>query len=117
MLTYKDLINEMKKFTPVVNEEFIKNAYIFALDKHGTQIRESGAIFFSHPLEVAQILIELKMDQVTVAAGLLHDTVEDTDATLSELKDKFGEEVSKIVDGVTKLSKIEIINVKTIKSY
>ena len=110
MLTYKDLINEMKKFTPVVNEEFIKNAYIFALDKHGTQIRESGAIFFSHPLEVAQILIELKMDQVTVAAGLLHDTVEDTDATLSELKDKFGEEVSKIVDGVTKLSKIEIIN-------
>ena len=112
MLTYKDLINEMKKFTPVVDEEFIKNAYIFALDKHGTQTRESGEIFFSHPLEVAQILIELKMDQVTVAAGLLHDTVEDTDTTLSEIKDKFGEEVSKIVDGVTKLSKIETINLK-----
>lgn len=112
MLTYEDLINEMKKFTSVINEEFIKNAYIFALDKHGTQIRESGAIFFSHPLEVAQILIDLKMDQVTVASGLLHDTVEDTDATISEIKEKFGEEVSNIVDGVTKLSKIETINLK-----
>ena len=112
MLTYEDLINEIKKFSPVVNEEFIKNAYIFALDKHGTQIRDSGAIFFSHPLEVAQILIELKMDQVTIAAGLLHDTVEDTDTTLSELKEKFGAEVSKIVNGVTKLSKIETINLK-----
>ena len=112
MLTYEDLINEMKKFTSVINEEFIKNAYIFALDKHGTQIRESGAIFFSHPLEVAQILIDLQMDQVTVASGLLHDTVEDTDATISEIKEKFGEEVSNIVDGVTKLSKIETINLK-----
>ena len=112
MLTYEDLINEMKRFLPVVNEEFIKNAYIFALDKHGTQTRESGAIFFSHPLEVAQILIDLQMDQVTVAAGLLHDTVEDTDTTLSELKKTFGSEVSKIVDGVTKLSKIETINLQ-----
>ncbi len=110
MLTYNDLISEMKKFTPVVDDDLIKNAYIFALDKHGTQIRESGAIFFSHPLEVAQILIDLKMDQVTIAAGLLHDTVEDTDTTLSELKNKFGAEVSKIVDGVTKLSKIETSN-------
>ena len=97
MLTYEDLINEIRKFSPVVNEEFIKNAYIFSLEKHGTQIRESGAIFFSHPLEVAQILIELKMDQVTIAAGLLHDTVEDTAATIDDIRNEFGEHVAKLV--------------------
>ena len=112
MLSYYDLINEMKKFIPVVDENLIKNAYIFALDKHGTQTRDSGAIFFSHPLEVAQILIDLNMDQVTIASGLLHDTVEDTTATISDLKTNFGSEIAKIVDGVTKLSKIETINLK-----
>ncbi len=107
MLTYEDLIREIKHYSPNVNADLIKNSYLFALEQHGTQIRESGELYFSHPLAVAQILIDLKMDQVTIASGLLHDTVEDTPATVEQLKELFGSEVSKIVDGVTKLSKFE----------
>ena len=108
MKTPKDLISDINEYTDKFDEELIKKAYIFALNKHGTQIRESGDPFFSHPLEVAEILISLRMDQETVIAGMLHDTVEDTDTTLEEIKELFGEKIADIVNGVTKLSKFEL---------
>lgn len=107
MLTYEDLTKEIRRYSPNVNADLIKNAYLFSLEQHGTQMRESGELYFSHPLAVAEILIGLKMDQVTIASGLLHDTVEDTSATIEQIKELFGSEISKIVNGVTKLSKFE----------
>ncbi|MDR2458578.1 MAG: bifunctional (p)ppGpp synthetase/guanosine-3',5'-bis(diphosphate) 3'-pyrophosphohydrolase [Holosporales bacterium] len=107
LVTQQDLISGIREYCADVDEELIKRAYIFTLEKHGTQLRESGDPFFSHPIEVAEILISLKMDQNTVIAGILHDTIEDTDATYEEIAECFSEKVAKIVDGVTKLSKFE----------
>jgi GTP pyrophosphokinase len=90
-----------------VDADLIERAFIFTIDRHGTQLRESGDPFFSHPIEVAEILASLKMDQETVIAGLLHDTVEDTDTSIAEIAENFGSGISKIVDGVTKLSQFE----------
>lgn len=112
MISPQTLIDNIKQYDDShVDSDVIKKAYIFALECHGTQIRDSGDPYFSHPLEVASILIELKMDQKTVIAGLLHDTVEDTSATISQIKKEFGSEVAKIVDGVTKLSKFEMSSI------
>ncbi|MDR1365109.1 MAG: RelA/SpoT family protein [Holosporales bacterium] len=107
MITQQDLISGIEEYCGEVNEELIRRAYLFTLDKHGTQLRESGDPFFSHPIEVAEILISLKMDQDTIIAGMLHDTIEDTHTTLEEITEHFGEKIAKIVDGVTKLSKFE----------
>jgi GTP pyrophosphokinase len=95
------------EYSKNVDADLIKRAFVFALDRHGTQLRESGDPFFSHPIEVAEILISLTMDQETVIAGLLHDTVEDTDTTIEEIEENFGIGIAKIVDGVTKLSQFE----------
>lgn len=105
------LIDGMKKYIPDVDEDLVKKAYIFALDYHGTQLRDSGEPFFSHPLEVASMLIDLKMDVSTIIAGILHDTVEDTSATITQIKEEFGESISQIVNGVTKLSKFEMSSI------
>jgi GTP pyrophosphokinase len=90
-----------------VDAGLVEKAFIFAIDRHGTQLRESGDPFFSHPIKVAEILVSLKTDQETVIAGLLHDTVEDTDTSIAEIEENFGSGISKIVDGVTKLSQFE----------
>ena len=79
-----------------------------ALKKHGTQLRASGDPYFSHPVEVAGILTEMKLDTASIVTGLLHDTVEDTDATRDEIDRLFGDEIAKLVDGVTKLSRLEL---------
>jgi GTP pyrophosphokinase len=97
----------VKAYSKDADESIIVRAYIFALDKHGTQIRDSGKLFFTHPLEVSEILVNLKMDQETVVAGLLHDVVEDTEITIRNIEEAFGQNIAKIVDGVTKLSKFE----------
>lgn len=104
----------MKSYINDVDEDLINQAYIFALKKHGTQLRESGEPYISHPVEVASILVSLKMDQVTVIAGILHDTIEDTSATLEEIQSLFGEQVAMIVDGVTKLSKLSKFEVSSL---
>src|SRR5690606_33344777 len=83
-------------------------AYVYAMKMHGSQKRANGDPYFSHPLEVAGILTDLRLDDATIATALLHDTLEDTSATYDELKSLFGEEVAKMIDGVTKLSKIEL---------
>ena len=110
MLTPENLISRMLEYGATVDEDLIRKAYVFALDKHGTQIRESGEPFFSHPLEVAAILIDLRMDQTTIIGGILHDTIEDTDTTAEKIEEEFGSAVANIVNGVTKLSKFEALS-------
>jgi GTP pyrophosphokinase len=107
LITPQALIAGIKEYSKNVDDALIQKAFVFALDHHGTQLRESGDPFFSHPLEVAEILMSLKMDQETIVAGMLHDTVEDTTATIDDLTELFGERIAKIVDGVTKLSRFE----------
>lgn len=104
----QNIISEIKSYTNKLDEDLITKAYMFALNKHGTQLRESGEPYISHPIEVANILISLKMDQDTIIAGILHDTVEDTDATIEEIESLFGSQIANIVNGVTKLSKFEL---------
>jgi GTP pyrophosphokinase len=101
------IASKMKAYSTKVDELIITKAFIFALEKHGTQVRDSGKLFFTHPLEVSEILVDLKMDQETVIAGLLHDVVEDTDVTVEDIEAAFGRDISKIVDGVTKINRFE----------
>lgn len=105
-----DLLRLITDFFPQANTEFIRKAYEFSEKAHEGQIRRSGEPYISHPLGVAAILADLHLDLPTIATGLLHDTVEDTDVTLDEIEKEFGEEVRHIVDGVTKISKMQFRN-------
>lgn len=107
MIRQSELIEKVIKYDPKADVDALNRAYDYALKAHGDQQRASGAPYFSHPLEVANILATLKMDTATIITGLLHDTVEDTSTTLDEVEKIFGEEVRTLVDGVTKLSKLE----------
>ncbi|MBT4880321.1 MAG: bifunctional (p)ppGpp synthetase/guanosine-3',5'-bis(diphosphate) 3'-pyrophosphohydrolase [Alphaproteobacteria bacterium] len=108
-----ELIEKVRSYDPNVDEDLIRRAYDFAQKVHGTQKRDSGENYFSHPLEVANILTRWKLDAATIATALLHDTIEDTVATFSEIEALFGKEVAYLVDGVTKLSRIELQSDKT----
>src|SRR5258708_30803205 len=88
-------------------EDMLTRAYAYGLKKHRTQLRASGDPYFSHPVEVAGILSEMKLDTASIVTGLLHDTLEDTDATRDEIAGMFGEDVARLVHGVTKLSRLE----------
>lgn len=105
-----DLIHLILGYFPQANVDFIRKAYHFSEKAHEGQIRRSGEPYIFHPLGVAAILAELRLDLPTIATGLLHDTVEDTDVTLDEIEKEFGEEVRNIVDGVTKISKMTFRN-------
>lgn len=98
---------------PHLNEGLINKAYVYAMKAHGSQLRASGDPYFSHPLEVANILIDLRLDPASVITAILHDTVEDTHATLEEIEQLFGEEIAQLVDGVTKLTRIELQSEET----
>jgi guanosine-3',5'-bis(diphosphate) 3'-pyrophosphohydrolase len=108
MIRQYELVDLVKAYHPEANEDLLNRAYVYAMKMHGSQKRANGDPYFSHPLEVAGILTEMKLDDATIATALLHDTLEDTTATYDELKSLFGEDVAKMVDGVTKLSKIEL---------
>jgi GTP pyrophosphokinase len=110
MIRQYELVERIKAYDPGMNEDLVNRAYVYAMKMHGAQTRASGDPYFSHPLEVAGILTEMKMDTASICTALLHDTVEDTEATLDDIQRLFGEEVSRLVDGVTKLSKIEFQN-------
>ncbi len=101
------LINTVKSYDPRGDTKLIRRAFEFAQDKHQEQFRRSGESFIAHPVGVAQILAELEMDPNTIAAALLHDVVEDTDLSIEDLAKEFGDEIASIVDGVTKLDKLE----------
>jgi RelA/SpoT family (p)ppGpp synthetase len=105
-----DLIERVKQYNPKANEELLNRAYVYAMRAHGEQTRASGDPYISHPLEVAAILTELKLDDATIAAALLHDTIEDTDATRAEIDRLFGHEIGRLVDGLTKLKRLELVS-------
>ncbi len=108
MIRQYELVDRVKAYDTGANEDALNRAYVFSMMAHGSQKRASGDPYFSHPLEVAGILTELKLDSDTIVTGLLHDTVEDTVATIDEIQTQFGDSVAHLVDGVTKLSKFEL---------
>jgi len=107
MLRQYELVERVKAYDPSANEALLNRAYVYTVQKHGTQKRASGDPYFSHPVEVAGLMTDLKLDQETIITALLHDTVEDTLATIDDIAANFGPDVARLVDGVTKLSKIE----------
>ncbi len=107
MLRQYELVDLVKSYDPDADEDALNRAYVFAMKKHGAQLRESGDPYYSHPIEVAGILTKFKLDSASIIAALLHDTVEDTDTTVEEVRRLFGEPVACIVDGLTKLAMIE----------
>ena len=107
MLNSNELINKVKNYNKFLNPEKLDKAYNFAVKAHKSQKRASGDPYSVHPIEVANILTELKLDSATITTGLLHDTIEDTFATYETIKAEFGDEVADLVDGVTKISVFE----------
>jgi len=107
MLNSEDLINKVKSYNKFLNTEKLNKAYNFAIKAHKDQKRDSGDPYSNHPIAVASILAELKLDSATIATGLLHDTIEDTHTTYEAIKIEFGKEVADLVDGVTKISVFE----------
>ena len=107
MLRQYELVERVLAYDPDADEAILNRAYVYTVQKHGTQKRASGDPYFSHPVEVAGLMTELRLDQATIVTALLHDTLEDTLATAEEIERYFGSEIARLVDGVTKLSKIE----------
>ena len=107
MLRQYELVDKVLAYDPVADEALINRAYVYATKMHGNQLRHSGDPYFSHPIEVAGILTDLRLDAATIITGLLHDTVEDTEATAEDIASLFGGEIAGLVDGVTKLSQLE----------
>src|SRR5246500_1710384 len=100
MIRQFELVERVQSYDPHADEDMLNRAYVYGLRKHGTQLRASGDPYFSHPVEVAGILAEMKLDSSSIVTGLLHDTIEDTAATRDE--------IARLVDGVTKLSRLEV---------
>ncbi|MCI5077421.1 bifunctional (p)ppGpp synthetase/guanosine-3',5'-bis(diphosphate) 3'-pyrophosphohydrolase [Oricola sp.] len=110
MMRQYELVERIQRYKPQVNEALLNKAYVYAMQKHGDQKRASGDPYFSHPLEVAAILTEMHLDESTVAVGLLHDTIEDTSATRREIEEMFGEDIGRLVEGLTKLKKLDLVS-------
>ncbi len=107
-----ELVELVRAYDPNADEDLLNRAYVFAMKAHGAQVRASGDLYFSHPVEVAGILAKLRLDSASIATALLHDTVEDTSATFDDIENLFGEEIARLVDGVTKLTKLELQSVE-----
>src|ERR1700682_5569388 len=110
MMRQYELVERVRKYNPNTNEELLNRAYVYAMKAHGEQLRASGDPYFSHPLEVAAILTDLKLDDATIVAALLHDTIEDTEATRAEIDQLFGHEIGALVEGLTKLKRLELVS-------
>ena len=108
MIRQFQLVERVKSYDPNADEDALNKAYVFAMKAHGQQKRASGAPYFSHPLEVAGILTDLKLDSASIITALLHDVVEDTDSTLDDIEKHFGNGIARLVDGVTKLGRLEL---------
>ncbi|HVR68810.1 MAG TPA: bifunctional (p)ppGpp synthetase/guanosine-3',5'-bis(diphosphate) 3'-pyrophosphohydrolase [Verrucomicrobiae bacterium] len=108
MIRQFELVERVKSYDPNADEDLLNRAYVFSMKAHGSQERASGDPYFLHPLEVANILTRLKLDSASIVTALLHDTVEDTSATLEQIERNFGKDIAKLVDGVTKLSRLEL---------
>ena len=112
MMRQYELVERVQRYKPDVNEALLNKAYVYAMQKHGHQRRASGDPYFSHPLEVAAILTDMHLDEATIAVALLHDTIEDTTATRQEIDELFGPEIGKLVEGLTKLKKLDLVSKK-----
>src|SRR5579872_6527706 len=110
MMRQYDLVERVRSYNPDTKEDLLNRAYVYAMKAHGAQTRASGDPYFSHPLEVAAILTDLKLDDATIVAALLHDTIEDTEATRSEIDSVFGHEIGALVEGLTKLKRLELVS-------
>jgi guanosine-3',5'-bis(diphosphate) 3'-pyrophosphohydrolase len=110
MMRQYELVERVQAYNPNADEQLLNKAYVYAMQKHGSQKRASGDPYFNHPLEVAAILTELKLDDASIAVGLLHDTIEDTDATRAEIDQMFGGEIGTIVDGLTKIDRLNLVS-------
>src|SRR5262249_44248720 len=109
MMRQYDLVERVRRYNPHTDEALLDRAYVYAMKQHGSQTRASGDPYFSHPLEVAAILTDLKLDDATIAAALLHDTIEDTPATRAEIDQMFGHDIGVLVEGLTKLKKLDLV--------
>src|SRR5262252_2054385 len=110
MMRQYELVERVRKYNPNTDEELLNRAYVYAMKAHGEQVRASGDPYFTHPLEVAAILTDLKLDDATIVAALLHDTIEDTEATRAEIDQIFGPEIGALVEGLTKLKRLELVS-------
>jgi GTP pyrophosphokinase len=113
MIRQFELVERVKSYDPGTDEDALNRAYVFAMKAHGAQTRASGDPYFSHPLEVAGILTDLKLDASTIITALLHDVVEDTETTTEDIEQVFGGQIARLVDGVTKLGRLELQSEET----
>src|SRR3569623_705206 len=109
MMRQYDLVERVRAYNPNTNEALLNRAYVYAMKAHGDQRRASGDPYISHPIEVAAILTDHKLDDATIAAALLHDTIEDTEATRAEIDQLFGPDIGTLVEGLTKLKKLDLV--------
>jgi GTP pyrophosphokinase len=110
MMRQVELVERVKRYDPSADEALLNRAYVYAMVAHGNQKRASGDPFVAHPLEVAAILTDLRLDSATIVAAVLHDTIEDTGTTLEEINRTFGSEIGSLVDGLTKLKKLDLVS-------
>ncbi|WP_041367639.1 RelA/SpoT family protein [Methylocella silvestris] len=112
MMRQYELVDRVRRYNPQADEILLNRAYVYAMKAHGSQKRASGDPYFSHPLEVAAILTDMKLDDATIVAAVLHDTIEDTDSTREEIDRLFGQDIGRLVDGLTKLKKLDLVSKK-----
>ncbi|MCA0405071.1 MAG: bifunctional (p)ppGpp synthetase/guanosine-3',5'-bis(diphosphate) 3'-pyrophosphohydrolase [Proteobacteria bacterium] len=112
MMRQFELVERVKRYAPDANEDLLNRAYVYAMKAHGNQKRASGDPYFTHPLEVAAILTDLHVDEETIAAAILHDTIEDTPTTHADIESRFGRNIADLVDGLTKIKKLDLVSKK-----
>ncbi len=110
MMRQYELVERVRRYNPHADEELLNKAYVYAMRAHGVQKRASGDPYFSHPLEVAAILTEMRLDDATIVAAVLHDTIEDTSTTREEIDQIFGAEIGQLVEGLTKIKKLDLVS-------
>ncbi|MFG1339162.1 RelA/SpoT family protein [Xanthobacter autotrophicus] len=110
MMRQYELVERVRRYNPNTDEALLDRAYVYAMRAHGSQLRASGDPYFSHPLEVAAILTDLKLDDATIVSALLHDTIEDTSATKAEIERLFGHQIATLVEGLTKIKKLDLVS-------
>ena len=113
MIRQFELVERVRDYNPHTDEALLNRAYVFGAKMHASQRRADGAPYFGHPLEVAGILTDLRLDDASIVTALLHDTLEDTDATYDDIVRLFGAEIAELVDGVTKLTQLELTSTET----
>jgi len=110
MIRFEDILDKVESYKPDFDEELLKRAYIFSAREHRGQVRSSGEPYLIHPLNVAYILAEMRLDETSIAVGLLHDVLEDTLTTKETLQQHFGDDIAELVDGVTKISRYAFVS-------